>query len=94
MTPLDAVHAAITNQRSWAARSVPLAEAKASAKAAGGTLNDIVLATCSGAMRRCTVALIERAGSAMRAAAARARRLREDARPRGGATAQGAAAQR
>ncbi|MBN8508909.1 MAG: wax ester/triacylglycerol synthase family O-acyltransferase [Burkholderiales bacterium] len=50
--PKTPFNAAITNQRNWAARSVSLAEARAIAFAVGGTVNDVVLATCSGAMRR------------------------------------------
>ena len=50
--PRTPFNVAITNPRSWAARSVPLAEAKLIAAHAGCTLNDVVLATCSGAMRR------------------------------------------
>ena len=50
--PKTPFNVAITNQRSWAARSVPLAGAKAIAKATGCTLNDVVLASCAGAMRR------------------------------------------
>jgi len=50
--PKTPFNVAITNQRSWAARSVPLAEAKQIARRTGATLNDVVLATCSGAMRR------------------------------------------
>jgi diacylglycerol O-acyltransferase / wax synthase len=50
--PRTPFNVAITNQRSWAARSVPLAEAKLIAKRTGCTLNDVVLATCSGAMRK------------------------------------------
>jgi diacylglycerol O-acyltransferase / wax synthase len=48
-TPFNVV---VTNQRSWAARTIPLVEAKATAKAYGSTLNDVVLAVCAGAMRR------------------------------------------
>lgn len=50
--PRTPFNVAITNQRSWAARSVPLADVKAIAKARGATLNDVVLAICSGALRR------------------------------------------
>jgi diacylglycerol O-acyltransferase / wax synthase len=52
LAPRTLFNVAITNQRAWAARTVPLAEAKAIAKATGATLNDVVLATCSGAMRK------------------------------------------
>jgi diacylglycerol O-acyltransferase / wax synthase len=52
MGPKTPFNVAITNQRAWAARSVPLAEGKLIAKRSGTTLNDVVLATCSGAMRR------------------------------------------
>jgi WS/DGAT/MGAT family acyltransferase len=43
---------AVTNQRSFAARSLPLAEIKGMAKRSGASLNDIVLALCAGALRR------------------------------------------
>jgi diacylglycerol O-acyltransferase / wax synthase len=52
LAPRTPFNVAITNQRSWAARSVPLAEVKAMARAQGCTLNDVVLALCAGAMRR------------------------------------------
>ena len=42
---------AITNQRRFAARTVPLAEVKEIAKTAGVSLNDVVMATVSGALR-------------------------------------------
>lgn len=41
----------ITNQRSYATTSIPLDAIKASAKRLGGTLNDAVMAICSGALR-------------------------------------------
>jgi WS/DGAT/MGAT family acyltransferase len=50
--PRTPFNVAITNQRSWAARSVSLADAKWVAKRTGTTLNDVVLAACSGALRR------------------------------------------
>jgi len=43
---------AITNQRSFAARSLSLAEVKAVAKRTGTSLNDVVLAVCAGALKR------------------------------------------
>ncbi len=52
IAPKTIFNAAITRERSYAARSMPLADAKAIAKAAGGKLNDAVMAVCSGALRR------------------------------------------
>jgi len=42
---------AITNQRRFAARTVPLAEVKEIAKRCGVSLNDVVMATVAGALR-------------------------------------------
>jgi WS/DGAT/MGAT family acyltransferase len=42
---------AITNQRAFASLSLPLAEARRIAKAHEATINDVVLAACSGALR-------------------------------------------
>ncbi len=50
--PKTIFNVAITNQRAYAARSLPLSEAKAIGKALGGSLNDVVLAICGGALRR------------------------------------------
>ena len=50
--PKTPINVAITNQRSFAAQSLPHAEAKQVAKRLEVTLNDVVLATCSGALRR------------------------------------------
>ncbi len=50
--PKTPLNVSITNQRSFAARSVSLAEVKQIAKACGGTVNDIVLAASAGALRR------------------------------------------
>lgn len=52
LAPKTIFNVAITRERSYAARSMPLADAKAIAKAAGGKLNDAVMAVCSGALRR------------------------------------------
>lgn len=52
LAPKSIFNAAITRERSYAARSMPLADAKAIAKATGGKLNDAVMAVCSGALRR------------------------------------------
>ncbi|QDZ26811.1 wax ester/triacylglycerol synthase family O-acyltransferase [Noviherbaspirillum sp. UKPF54] len=48
-TPLNTT---ITNQRVFATVRIPLVEAKAVGNAFGGSLNDAVLAVCSGALRR------------------------------------------
>ena len=50
--PKTPLNVSITNQRSFAARSVSLAEVKQIAKACGGTVNDIVLAASASALRR------------------------------------------
>lgn len=50
--PKTPLNVAITNQRVFATVTVPLDEAKELAKAYDGTLNDAVMAICSGAMRR------------------------------------------
>ena len=49
--PRTVLNVAITNQRTFAGRTVPLAEVKAIAKALGVSLNDVVLATTAGALR-------------------------------------------
>jgi diacylglycerol O-acyltransferase len=50
--PKTPLNVSITNQRSFAGRSVPLAEIKQMAKAANVSLNDVVLAICAGALKR------------------------------------------
>ena len=50
--PRTPLNVAITNQRSFAARSLPLAEVKAMAKRSGASLNDVVMAICAGALKR------------------------------------------
>ena len=50
--PKTIFNAAITNQRSYASLSVPMAELKTLGKQMGGTLNDVVMALCSGALRK------------------------------------------
>jgi WS/DGAT/MGAT family acyltransferase len=50
--PKTPINVAITNQRSFAGVSLPLADAKQIAKRMDVTLNDVVLAVCSGALRR------------------------------------------
>ncbi len=50
--PKTPFNVAITNQRSYAGRSIPLGETKRIAKSVGVTLNDVVLGTCGGALRR------------------------------------------
>lgn len=50
--PKTPLNVAITNQRSFAARSLPLAEVKTMAKRSGASLNDIVMAVCAGALKR------------------------------------------
>ena len=50
--PKTIFNASITNQRSFGSLSVPLAELKTLGKQMGGTLNDVVMVMCSGALRR------------------------------------------
>ena len=52
LAPRTPFNVSVTNQRSWAARSVSLAVAKAIGKAHGATVNDVALTLVSGAMRR------------------------------------------
>lgn len=52
LAPRTPFNVTITNQRSFAARTVPLAEVKYMAKHLGGSVNDVVMATTSGALRR------------------------------------------
>lgn len=49
--PRTSFNVAITNQRRFAARTVPLAEVNEIAKRCGVSLNDVVMATVSGALR-------------------------------------------
>ena len=50
--PKTMFNVSITNQRAYAGRSISLAEAKQIGKRLGFSLNDVVLATCGGALRR------------------------------------------
>lgn len=50
--PRTAFNVPITNQRSFAGRTIPLADTKAIARHFGVSLNDVVLATVSGALRK------------------------------------------
>src|SRR5258706_9272430 len=52
LAPRTPLNVAITNQRSYAARSLPLAEVKAMAKKTGTSLNDVVMAIFAGALKR------------------------------------------
>jgi WS/DGAT/MGAT family acyltransferase len=52
ISPRTVLNVQITAERSYAARSLPLAPARRLAKAAGAKLNDIVMAVCAGALRR------------------------------------------
>lgn len=51
VAPKTPFNASITAERSFAARSLPLADAKIIAKATGTTINDVVMAVASGAIR-------------------------------------------
>ena len=51
LAPRTSLNVAITNQRRFAARTVPLAEVKEIAKRAGVSLNDVVMASVAGALR-------------------------------------------
>ena len=50
--PRTPINVSITNQRVFSSLSIPLAEIKHISKGNGVTLNDVVLAICSGALRR------------------------------------------
>lgn len=50
--PRTMFNVAITNQRSFAGRTIPLAETKFIGKTLGGSLNDVVMCTTAGALRR------------------------------------------
>jgi diacylglycerol O-acyltransferase len=50
--PRTLLNVAITNQRTFAGRTIPLAETKAIARAFGVSLNDVVMGTTAGALRR------------------------------------------
>ena len=52
IAPKTPFNATITSERSYAARPIPLADAKAIGKEAGGKLNDVVMTICAGALRR------------------------------------------
>ncbi|OYU41806.1 MAG: wax ester/triacylglycerol synthase family O-acyltransferase, partial [Burkholderiales bacterium PBB4] len=49
--PRTSLNVAITNQRTFAGRTVPLAEVKQIAKLLGVSLNDVVMATTAGGLR-------------------------------------------
>src|ERR1700704_5896317 len=50
--PRTPFNATITRERSYAARTISLSDAKAIGKASGAKLNDVVMAVCAGALRR------------------------------------------
>lgn len=50
--PRTSLNVQITNQRTWVGRTIPLAETKHISKHFGVSLNDVVMATVSGALRR------------------------------------------
>ncbi|MGD9882025.1 MAG: wax ester/triacylglycerol synthase family O-acyltransferase [Reyranella sp.] len=50
--PKTPFNATITRERSYAARTISLSDAKAIGKASGAKLNDVVMAICAGALRR------------------------------------------
>ena len=52
IAPRTPLNVSITNQRTYAARSVSLADVKQAAKRLNVTLNDVVLAACAQALRR------------------------------------------
>jgi WS/DGAT/MGAT family acyltransferase len=52
VAPKTILNATITSQRAFTARSLSLADSKAIAKETGTKLNDVVMATCAGALRR------------------------------------------
>ena len=52
IAPATRLNVSITSQRSYAARTVSLKDVKQVAKSNGVTVNDVVMAMCSGALRR------------------------------------------
>lgn len=52
LAPKTHINVTITNQRAFASQSLPISEVKAVGKAAGATINDMVLAIASGALLR------------------------------------------
>ncbi|WP_250474938.1 wax ester/triacylglycerol synthase family O-acyltransferase [Caballeronia sp. GAFFF1] len=52
IAPKTIFNASITNQRSFTTMSLPFDEMKSLSKAVGGTVNTLVMAMCSGALRR------------------------------------------
>jgi diacylglycerol O-acyltransferase / wax synthase len=50
--PRTPFNASVSRERSYAARTISLGDAKAISKASGAKLNDVVMAVCSGALRR------------------------------------------
>lgn len=52
LSPWTRLNGSITNQRSYAARTVLLSDVKRIGKANGATVNDVVMAMCGGALRR------------------------------------------
>jgi diacylglycerol O-acyltransferase / wax synthase len=52
MAPRTIFNVSITNQRSYSTLTLPLADIKALGKRVGGTVNTVVMAMCSGALRR------------------------------------------
>ncbi len=52
LAPTTILNDSVTNQRSYSTMSVPLADLKALGKRVGGTVNTIVMAMCSSALRR------------------------------------------
>jgi WS/DGAT/MGAT family acyltransferase len=52
LAPKTIFNASITNQRSFSTLSLPFEEMKALSKRVGGTVNTLVMAMCSGALRR------------------------------------------
>ncbi|MCA0871096.1 wax ester/triacylglycerol synthase family O-acyltransferase [Seohaeicola saemankumensis] len=51
LAPKTIFNASITNQRSFSCFSLPMDEIKAAGKRVGGTINTVVMAMCSGALR-------------------------------------------
>ena len=52
ISPPSVLNKAVSSERSFAAVSISLPDAKVLAKQAGGKLNDVVMAVCSGVLRR------------------------------------------
>ncbi|HEU0200509.1 MAG TPA: wax ester/triacylglycerol synthase family O-acyltransferase [Burkholderiaceae bacterium] len=68
IAPKTRLNGPVTAQRAWAMKSLPLAPFKQIAKQTGTSLNDVVMAICSGALRRYLLQKNELPGKSLTAA--------------------------